>query len=482
MTERTSAFGNWPDKTPADTLDRITTPAEMFSVAPSGDLMIDGVRAVDCIERYGSPVYVVSEAALRANFRRIRKAFTDHWPKRVNILYAIKANNNLAIRAILFQEGAGGDCFGDGELYATFMGGADPDTIVINGSNKSYDEVRRAAELGIRINIDSEDEIGFAERAVAETGRPMRVNIRLKVVPSELRALGSDYIGIPAGEGAVEFVREEKWGFSLDLAASVIGRARRLEGVVLEGYHSHLGRLSPHPEAYVGSCRALADMIVELHRRTGFSPSLLDIGGGWARERDPESRSLALNPHTIEEYAHLCCKALLDRFARAQLRTPELWVEPGRYIVGNAVTLLMRVGSIKRDLGQVWIHVDASSNNLMRVDTSASAYHILPASAMTRPYDEIATVVGPTCIPSILGKDRLMPRLERGDALAALDAGMYAETGSTQYSGMPRPATLLVNGNTIEVIKERETVQDVFHLHRIPERLRIAAIRSNAAQ
>jgi diaminopimelate decarboxylase len=131
---QSSVQANWPDKTPADTLGRITTPVEMLSIAPSGDLMIEGVRATDCLEQHGSPLFVVSEAALRANFRCIRKAFTDHWPKRVNILYAIKANNNFAVRAILFQEGAGGDCFVDGELYATFMGGADPDRSMVAAS------------------------------------------------------------------------------------------------------------------------------------------------------------------------------------------------------------------------------------------------------------------------------------------------------------------------------------------------------------
>lgn len=473
MTEddiRRSAKG---DRTPADTLQRIMTASDRLSVSQGGELVIESVPALELLKEYGSPLYVVSEATLRTNFRRVRQAFTDVWPTAVNILYAIKANNNIAIRAILFQEGAGGDCFGDGEFYATFMGGADADKIVVNGSNKTYEEVERAAKLGVRINIDAEDELGFVERAAIKVGRVVRVNLRLKVVPDELRTLGSDYIAISKGDDMIAALRDEKWGASVELAAQMIKRLLRMSGVSLEGYHSHLGRLSAHPRAYAGQARALVDMVVQLHRLSGFAPRLLDIGGGWARERDPESRALALNQHTIEEYARASSAALLKGLTDAKLPIPELWVEPGRYIVGNAVMLLTRVGSIKRDIGKIWVHVDASSNNLMRVDTSDSAYHIVPASGMTRPYREIATIVGPTCIPSIMGKARVIPELVRDDPLVVLDAGMYAETGSTQYSGMPRPATVLVNGDDVEVIKERETVQDVFHLHRIPERLRL---------
>jgi diaminopimelate decarboxylase len=460
------------DITPFDTLKRVATPSEMLSTTPGGDLLIEGVQAVDLLKEHGSPLYVVSEATLRANFRRVRKAFMDVWPTAVNILYAIKANNNLAIRAILFQEGAGGDCFGDGEFYATFVGGADPDRIVVNGSNKTYEEVERAAKVGARINIDVEDEIGFVERAAAKLGRNVCVNLRLKIVPNELRELGSDYLGIAKGNDMMAALRDEKWGVSVGLAAPTIDRLRKANGVALEGYHSHLGRLSAHPKAYAGHARALADAVVKLREVTGFTPRLLDIGGGWARERDPESRTLVLNSHKIEDYARVSCAALLERFSEAHIVTPELWVEPGRYIVGNAVMLLTRVGSIKRDLGNVWVHVDASSNNLMRVDTSDSAYHVIPASGMMRPYREIATIVGPTCIPSVMAKARAVPELRRDDPLVILDAGMYAETGSTQYSGMPRPATVLVNGKDAEVIKERETVEDVFRLHKIPKRLR----------
>src|SRR5699024_9325988 len=113
----------------------------------------------------------ISEATLRANYRRVAAAFTAEWPAPVRVLYAIKANNNLAVRAIMHSEGAGSDCFGTAEMYATFMGGADPATVVLNGSNKTHEELRKAVELGVTVNIDSEEEIGVLDGLAAAAGK-----------------------------------------------------------------------------------------------------------------------------------------------------------------------------------------------------------------------------------------------------------------------------------------------------------------------
>src|SRR5262249_15526351 len=114
---------------------------------------------------------------------------------------------------------------------------------------------------------------------------------------------------------------------------------------------------------------------------------------------------------------------------------------------------------------------DASTNNLMRIDTSGSAYHVLPASGMERHSNEPARVVGATCTDSIIAPDCCLPRMARGEPLAILDAGMYAEVASTQLNAVPRPATVLVNGDDVELVKRRETIDDVFATHCIPDRL-----------
>ena len=134
---------------------------------------------------------MISESTLRRNYRRIRDAFNVRWPTDFNVYYAVKANNNFAVRAILFEEGAGGDCFGEGELYATFVGGADPSHVVMNGSNKTERELRKALALGICVNVDAVDEIDLIDEIVASSGVRARVALRLALVPEEYDPFGS---------------------------------------------------------------------------------------------------------------------------------------------------------------------------------------------------------------------------------------------------------------------------------------------------
>ena len=456
-----------------DDLEPLTIPTDELSRSEAGRLQIDRCDAAELVHAYGSPLYVISERTLRANYRRLEQALANRWPGSFKILYAIKANNNLAIRAVMHDEGAGGDCFGEGELYATFAGGADPESVVLNGSNKAYGDLRAAVDLGLRVNIDGEDEIAQLAEIAAELGRPARVNLRLRVIPAAVADRSSDYIG--AGVPSAEKILGGQWGFSVDTAAGLIERIQNAPGLELDGFHHHIGRLMPDPAYYRSSAECLMHAIGELWIRSGFRPRVLDIGGGLARERDPESRRLELNPTPVERYLDEIVGQLVEGFESLGLPLPLLLLEPGRYLVGNAGILLSTVGEVKRDCGRTWVHVDASVNNLMRAETAGSCYHVVPVEAEPGRASERVNVVGSLCTGGPLARDRELPELRRGDVIAFLDAGMYAETVSTQLNGVPRPATVLVDGDRAEVIKERETVDDVFARHRIPARLRPGA-------
>ena len=216
---------------------------------------------------------------------------------------------------------------------------------------------------------------------------------------------------------------------------------------------------------------AIGEAVVALHGATGLWPAMLDIGGGWARQREPESRA----PETqsaprSRNMPRRRPAALRDALAPAGLAMPELWLEPGRYIVGNAVTLLARVGAIKRDAGMVWVHLDASTNDLMRIDTSQAWHHVLPRAGWMRPKRS--------------GRARrrhLHPVADRRrsrDADAARAATCWrsstpactprrSRTSSTPSRGRRR----LLGAGGAEVIKRRETIADLFAQHAIPPRL-----------
>jgi diaminopimelate decarboxylase len=233
-----------------------------------------------------------------------------------------------------------------------------------------------------------------------------------------------------------------------------------------------MGRLGQDPAIQAAWGDALGTEIAALHEMTDFAPSLVNIGGGWPREREPESRSLNINPYTVEDYAESICSSLSRRLSGAGLEVPELWLEPGRYLSGNAGVLLATVGAIKHDLDRTWINVDVSTNNLPRIESLGAAHHVLAASGMSRAYNMVATLVGGTCAASVLREDIVVPDLRRGDLVAILDAGMYSETVSNQYNGIARPATVLVSRTGSDLIKRRETVAEMFANHRVPDRLR----------
>jgi diaminopimelate decarboxylase len=338
--------------------------------------------------------------------------------------------------------------------------------MVMNGSNKDAAEIEAAIRHGVRINIDSAAEIAAIE-ALAST--PVQVNLRLKPLPPDIDRFSAAFF--KSAGSMLDAVRRTKWGFSREAAAPLIQQIQQFPNLTLCGYSCHIGRFSSDPEAFGVVAAELARDVVRLFEQTGFWPAMLDIGGGWPRQREPESRAAGMNPHAIEAYAKTACDALREHLAPAGQPTPALWLEPGRYLVGNAMLLLTRVGATKRDLGHVWMHVDASTNNLMRTETSGAWHQILPATRMDEALAETVDVVGGTCIPSILGAQRPMPPLAPGEAVAILDTGMYAEVLANQFNSLGRPATVLVSDASVHLVRRRETVTDVFAQHLLPEYL-----------
>lgn len=447
----------------------MATPTDRLSVDEDGHLLIEGSRAKDLLKAHGSPLFVLSEATLRANAVRVQAAFGERWPEAVNVMFAIKANNNLAVRRVMSDLGLGGDCFSEGEIYATLAGGADPARVAVNGSNKSSGALRRAIERGMVINLDSLEELDLVAEIVRATGQKARTTVRLRLSGADYdRARGAD----PELPDIRHFIDTEQVGSSVAVAQQLLVAALDTRGVEVVGYHFHLGRLSPLPAYHRWWSSGVAGLVSDLRTATGFEPKILNVGGGYARQREPEhGTSPLVNPHTIEEYAAVVTGELLAGLRTGGVSIPDLWLEPGRYLAGNAGVLLCTVGTVKKDVGMTWVNVDASINDLPRVENADWDYVALPASSMDRPVGNAVDVVGSLCVGRHLKVSVALPQLERGDVLAFLDAGAYAETASTQYNAVPRPATILVNGDRSWVVKRRETIEDLFDSHDVPPHL-----------
>jgi diaminopimelate decarboxylase len=457
--------------TSADRLEAARAQTDTLAVDDTGVLSIDGCTVVELLSRYGSPLFVISENTLRANYRRVKKAFSTCWPAETNIMYAIKANHDLAVRAIFHDEGAGGDCFSTGEIHATFTGGADPALIALNGPNKSMDALVQAVQRGMCVNLDSLEELQILSDIARAENTVCRVAIRLRLQSPDFDSAVRQ--GLP-DINAVLRTREN--GLSLAAAEQIVAQVRQTQALQLEGYHFHLGRESRDPRVQAVWAKVLASHIVDLHRRTGYWPDVIDVGGGLAREREPEAGSEGLmNPYSVEDYAEAITTSLLAGLSKTGNPIPALWLEPGRYLAGNAGVLLATVGIVKADVGRRWIHVDASINDLPRIDLYRWNYVALAAGRMRDEETMHASIVGSLCTGAPLAPVAPMPPLVRGDIVAFLDAGHYAEVASTQYNAIPRPATVLVGGARSAVIKRRETIADIFGTHVIPHHVRHGA-------
>jgi diaminopimelate decarboxylase len=438
-------------------------------VDEDGLLWIEGRAAPELAEAYGTPLYVTSEAQIRANVRRLRQEFEARWP-RVKLLFATKANANLAIRRVLVEEGVGGDCFGLGELTVSLQAGVPPDLLVLNGSNKQPAELRAAIEAGVIINIDERGELDVVAGLAEQLGRQAEVCLRiLPFTYADSATLEPDLAEIAADTS------HDKWGMDRQTIVEIVPNALESAWLRLRGLHLHVSRLRSTPEAFELASRLIAVCIAELHDRFGWQPELLDFGGGYPHERDPESGAPA-GSHAVgtpEEYAEAITSTLRTALADRSLCEPQLLLEPGRRLVSNATALLTRVGVVKRlpTGSTTWVNVDASTNHCPRVLLQGYYYEIVHATKGRDPGVTDVNVVGPTCVIDLLGEQRPLPSVEQGDLLAVLDVGGYAEVLSTQFNLLPRPASVLVDGDASELIRRRETIDDLLATQVVPARL-----------
>jgi len=438
-----------------------------MSINDRGHLQVEGCDVVDLAEEFGTPLYVTSENQIRYNYRRLYEAFSSRYP-RVDVFYALKANNNLAVRRILYTEGAGGECFGLSEMYATFIGGADRGRVVINGSNKSPEEIELAVQAGARVQIDAADEVEVLDAVSRELGVDVQVKLRMKPEITKL-------MDVPAESNPkitiAQRLLDGKWGLDVDTCCRLVEQVRATRHLKLEGFNLHFSRAgTSEMEHFDIMVHSVMDFAAEVRRRTGYAADIINFGGGFAHGFNPEGNNKPYPP--IEDYAETMVNALNAACGRLDFPPPLMELEPGRYMVGNSTVLVGRVGAVKELPGKkTWIHLDASTNNLIKAVSAGYRYRFVCVNRAAEAAVGPADVVGPLCSDDVMGRQVMLPKVQRGDLLAAFDAGHYAETGSCQFNGIPRPATALVCGDGAEIIKHRETVNDVFGKCRIPIRL-----------
>ncbi len=443
----------------------------------NGHLFVEDCDCVELTRRFGTPLFVVSENHLRANFRHYQSAFKKHWPEgRVRIMPAIKANPIIAVRRILTEEGGGCDVFGPGELEGALRGGVAGEDISVNGSIKNREVIRRAIDVGARVVLDSPRELELCEEEAASLGKIARVMFRIKPHMKELET-ESDFA---PGFKICYLTQVIKYGIPTSEVLPMGPRAMELPHVEPVGIHIHMGRHSKKLEvweSWVRNCVYLTKEISDL--MGGWVPQEMDFGGGFpsASDHDPDVVVKGYPGPSLDEYAQTITSALRDTMKECGLDASGILieVEPGRGLHCDTGIHLTSVHNVKEEtatLPRKWAEVDTSEVFLGVQGVSEEPYfNYVVANKMDQESTHKLDIVGLTCNAEMLVIDASLPETERGDVIALLDTGSYIEPMAANFNALPRPGTVLVSGAQADLIKRPETVDDVFARDIIPARL-----------
>ena len=413
-----------------------------FSVR-DGYLFCEAMSAENLAERFATPLYIYSQAAITDAFTEWTAAFdgTDHL-----ICFAVKANSNIAVLKLLASLGSGFDIVSGGELQRVLAAGGDPGKVVFSGVGKSAEEIELAITSGIRcFNVESAPELALIEKTARRLNKVAPISIRLN---PDVDAKTHPYISTG--------LKENKFGVNSEMAKTLYHIALESDALLPVGIDCHIGSQLTEIEPFSDSVKHLKDLVLDL-RSSGIELQHVDIGGGlgiqYRDENVPSAQALIT--------------AVREQLDDLSL---ELMIEPGRSIVGNAGALLTRVMVVKEGETKHFAVVDAAMNDLLR-PALYSAWQTIVEASPGAGQPQVYDVVGPVCeTGDFLGKDRELSIVE-GDLLAVLGAGAYSFTMSSNYNSRPRAAEVLVNDTTAHVIRKRERVEDLWADECLPEHI-----------
>lgn len=419
----------------------------------NGLLHAESVPLTQIAAQFGTPTYVYSQSAIVENFSAYARACRAHGANEDAslICYSVKSNSNLAILSLLCKHGSGFDIVSGGELLRVLAAGGTADKIIFSGVGKTRDEMRLALTHDILcFNVESIPELHRLDAVAGEMGKRARVSLR---VNPNVDAKTHPYISTG--------LKENKFGVAFEDALPTYRIAAALPHIDVVGIDCHIGSQllddAPLLEA-LDKLIELTDMLaaeeIAIHH--------LDIGGGIGISYDGDQ------PVAVEAYLQrLFAKIDAWRAERYAGKPIKVLFEPGRSIVGNAGVLLTEVQYLKDGAAKNFAVVDAAMNDLMRPAMYQAWHGVQPVRTRdTVPvtYD----VVGPVCESGDwLARERALS-IEAGDLLAIMSAGAYGMTMASNYNTRGRAAEVLVDGETVHLVRRRETPEELFAHERMP--------------
>lgn len=431
-----------------------------------GHLEIGGVDAVKLAADFGTPLYVVDEALVRRRCREFVEAFRASGLK-FQVAYASKAFCVMAMCRIAEEEGMSLDVVSDGELYTALQAGFPPERIHFHGNNKTPEEIGMAldAQIGCFV-VDNFVELQLLNALAGERNR--KVNILLRITPG-VSAHTHEYIS--TGQ------QDSKFGFDLGngTAYRAIEEASKLPNLEVLGVHSHIGSQIFEVEGFKMAVEKVMGFALKIRSELGLIFKVVNLGGGFGIRYVEGDTPLA-----VSEYVNAIVDSIRTSFAGNDYPVPEIWIEPGRSIVGDAGTTLYTVGTYKDIPGiRKYVAVDGGMTDNPRPALYESKYEAMLANRATEKREEVVSVAGKCCESGdMLIWDLELPNVQTGDILAVACTGAYNYAMASNYNRIRRPAVVFVKDGQADLAVKRESFENIVGNDMIPERMKKEAARA----
>lgn len=419
----------------------MSLPGHPYLARRNGELLLEGQPLQALARQFGTPLYAYSRAAMRAALADYQRALAG---RQHLICYAMKANSNLAVLQTFAEAGCGFDIVSGGELLRVLAAGGEAGKVVFSGVGKTRADMRLALQHGVRcFNVESEAELMVLAALAAEAG--LRAPVSLRVNP-DVDAGTHPYISTG--------LKGNKFGIAHDRALAVYRHARTLPSIDVVGIDCHIGSQITTAEPYLDALDRLLDLVDALEAE-GIPLHHIDLGGGLGITYTDET------PPSAE----VLVGRMLARIDERGHGAKEILLEPGRSLVGNAGVLLTEVLYLKTGDEKNFCVVDAAMNDLVRPAMYEAWMAISPCHERETPA-RTWDVVGPVCESGDwLGRDRALA-VEPGDMLAVLSAGAYGMAMGSNYNSRPRAAEVMIDGEQVHLVRERESADQLFALER----------------
>ncbi len=410
-------------------------------------MMFHGCDVSAMAEKYGTPLYLVSEDAIRERFAEIKESLTEKY-ENTRAAYASKAFQTLEMMRIVKSEGMSLDVVSGGEIYAAMKAGVDPAVMVFHGNSKTDREMIEGLEAGVGVFVvDNESELERLNEYAVEKGKIQ--SILLRVTPG-VDSHTHSYIS--TGQ------LDSKFGFSPEKTDQVIAKAGSMPGIDMKGIHFHVGSQLMENDSHIMGLEIILDLLRELKTKYGWTARELNCGGGFGVHYagDPERVKLA-------DFIDPMMERITAFYEEQGDPRPLVTIEPGRWVVAEAGITVYEVGSVKENAaGRVYAGIDGGFPDNPRTELYDAAYEVEAVEKNGEPHDVKTTVAGKCCESGdIIAYDVMLPALERGDHIAIFATGAYNYTMSSNYNKLGRPPVVMIRNGEDRLTVKRETYEDM---------------------